>query len=842
MGKYSSYVLFLLLAVFVAILYANGFGPLDRAQRSLNDFLCRATADDTMRPGVAIVQVDSRAQKQFGEWPWKRDLIADLVAATAAGEPRVIVANFDLSEDVDQDSAGYTGILAGQFSWIDNVVLPYDIALTTFRGEVTSNPDYLFNYSVSIDDPLGLMDENASLIARKVFLPAEKLLESKPYLGFDYVEPDDDRIVRHQPLVVNYEGYYYPSLSLIAAAAYLGIQPSEIRVFEGEQIQLGMGPAIPINEQTESFVNFPPPGAFATFSAADVLSDSFDRNRLKNRLVIIGLDRGIDREAYTTPLQEDASRLEILAASAENFINEDFLTVRNNQTGLNLIILFAIGALCAFLLPQVSLLYRFVILTVGFVLLANVEYWMFSSFRTIPETIYIAVEFLLFMIAAPMLDTSLLRGEEQEEETSSKASYKNRQDAEPASQPVTGTVTETASDQIHEPTSAIDQPNAEPVGETVPLDHQAIDIDAGLDETIVSKESGTDADRDLSFAIISGDEPIATETTPEEDLSGNIEIDDIPYETNTGPDLDSFDSQPVAAADADASGSLLAQTPTGGIPTNLGRYQISGKLGKGAMGLVYKGVDPAINRPVALKTIRLDFVNDPEEMAELKERLYREAQAAGKLSHPNIVTIYDVGSEGPLQYIAMEYLEGRTLEDMIKKKTKFNYRILSQIIIQICSALQYAHEQGIVHRDIKPANIMILKDYRVKVMDYGIARIDTSSMTKTGIAMGTPNYISPEQLKGQKSDHRADIFSLGVVMYEMLLGRRPFKGENITSLIYTIINQEPDRPSDINPQIPLLFDHVIMKALQKDPSQRYQKAHEIAVDLKDFVESFASNG
>ncbi|HPI32970.1 MAG TPA: serine/threonine-protein kinase, partial [candidate division Zixibacteria bacterium] len=155
-------------------------------------------------------------------------------------------------------------------------------------------------------------------------------------------------------------------------------------------------------------------------------------------------------------------------------------------------------------------------------------------------------------------------------------------------------------------------------------------------------------------------------------------------------------------------------------------------------------------------------------------------------------------------------------------------------------ALQYAHEQGIVHRDIKPANLMVLRDYRVKVMDYGIARIDTSSMTKTGIAMGTPNYISPEQLKGQKSDHRADIFSLGVVMYEMLLGKRPFKGENITSLIYAIINQEPDKPSDVNPTIPLLFDHVIMKALKKDPAQRYQRAGEIAVDLKDFVESFAS--
>ncbi|MGH8016279.1 MAG: serine/threonine protein kinase, partial [Candidatus Zixiibacteriota bacterium] len=268
-------------------------------------------------------------------------------------------------------------------------------------------------------------------------------------------------------------------------------------------------------------------------------------------------------------------------------------------------------------------------------------------------------------------------------------------------------------------------------------------------------------------------------------------------------------------------------------------YQVTGILGRGAMGQVYKGTDPAINRPLALKTIRLDFLSDPSELEELKERLHREAQAAGKLSHPNIVTIYDAGSEGDLQYIAMEYLEGRTLESMIKKKVKFNYRIIAQIIVQICAALDYAHQQGIVHRDVKPANIMILNDYRVKVMDFGIARVDSNSMTKTGIAMGTPNYISPEQLKGQNVDSRADLFSLGVVMYEMLLGKRPFKGENITSLIYSIINQEPDKPSNANPQIPLLFDHIVGRALKKKPNERYQRASEIVTDLADFVESFS---
>ncbi|MCX6827448.1 MAG: serine/threonine-protein kinase, partial [candidate division Zixibacteria bacterium] len=224
--------------------------------------------------------------------------------------------------------------------------------------------------------------------------------------------------------------------------------------------------------------------------------------------------------------------------------------------------------------------------------------------------------------------------------------------------------------------------------------------------------------------------------------------------------------------------------------------------------------------------------------AELKERLFREAQAVGKLSHPNIVTIYDVGTEGNLQYIAMEYLQGQTLEEMIRRKVKFNYRIIAQIIAQICSALDYAHSRGIVHRDIKPANIMILSDYAAKVMDFGIARVDSSSMTRTGIAMGTPNYISPEQLQGKPVDHRTDIFSLGIVMYEMLLHRRPFRGENLTSLIYHIVNTEPEMPSAVDKSVPLLFDRVIAKALKKNPEERYQKAGEISAALSDFIDSF----
>jgi serine/threonine-protein kinase len=269
---------------------------------------------------------------------------------------------------------------------------------------------------------------------------------------------------------------------------------------------------------------------------------------------------------------------------------------------------------------------------------------------------------------------------------------------------------------------------------------------------------------------------------------------------------------------------------------HFGRYKILGTLGKGAMGMVYKGLDPAIDRPVALKTIRLDQIYEQGEAKELRERLNREAKAAGKLSHPNIVTIYDVGEESNIQYIAMEFLRGNTLESHIKTGLNWDYKTLSRVMVQICEALDYAHENGIVHRDIKPANIMILEGNKVKVMDFGIARLDKSaSMTQTGTALGTPNYISPEQLKGQPVDRRSDIFSLGVVFYELLTAQKPFKGETISALIYSILHTEPPPPSEVNLDVPRIFDKIIAKALVKDPDLRFGRAKDMADILRKLI-------
>jgi len=286
---------------------------------------------------------------------------------------------------------------------------------------------------------------------------------------------------------------------------------------------------------------------------------------------------------------------------------------------------------------------------------------------------------------------------------------------------------------------------------------------------------------------------------------------------------------PVSAAMASGD------TP-GPVMEHFGRYKILGALGKGAMGMVYKGLDPAIDRPVALKTIRLDQILEPNEANELRERLTREAKAAGQLSHPNIVTIYDVGQEGNIQYIAMEFLRGNTLESILSSGLNWDYKTLSKVMLQVCEALDYAHEHGIIHRDVKPANIMILEGSKVKVMDFGIARVDKSaSMTQTGTALGTPNYISPEQLKSLPVDRRSDIFSLSVVFYELLTGQKPFKGETLSALIYSILHTNPPAPSEINLDVPRIFDKIIAKGLVKDPDLRFQRAKDMGDILRKLI-------
>jgi len=269
--------------------------------------------------------------------------------------------------------------------------------------------------------------------------------------------------------------------------------------------------------------------------------------------------------------------------------------------------------------------------------------------------------------------------------------------------------------------------------------------------------------------------------------------------------------------------------------TKAGRYEIVGELGRGAMGVVYKAMDPVIGRTVAVKTIRLSEEGTGLSRPELLTRFQTEARAAGLLTHPNIVVVFDAGEEDGLYYITMELVEGKSLQALLDGGHAFPLPRTLRIMEQTCSALQFAHERNVIHRDIKPANLMLTADDTVKVTDFGTAKIlQFGTVQQTAHVMGTPSYMSPEQVKGRAVDGRSDIFSLGVMLYEMVTGEKPFPGQNITTVIYKIVNEDPVPPRQIDPSIHPGISAVIMKALVKEPDQRYQNCREMQEDLRNY--------
>ena len=274
-----------------------------------------------------------------------------------------------------------------------------------------------------------------------------------------------------------------------------------------------------------------------------------------------------------------------------------------------------------------------------------------------------------------------------------------------------------------------------------------------------------------------------------------------------------------------------------GMPKVIGRYEILEEVGRGSMGLVYKARDPRIGRVVALKTIAFSFPLGPGEEEEFLQRFYHEAQVAGRLNHPNIVTIYDVGEKAPGEdaYIAMEFVTGTNLHDLLAGGGRLPLLQVADVVEKLAQALDYAHENGVVHRDIKPANILMTESGQPKILDFGIARLAAGGLTRPGKFFGTPNYMSPEQVVGGEVDGRTDQFSLGVILYQLLTGEKPFVGDSVTAISYQVVNVDPPPPSKLNPALRPPFDRIMRKAVAKIASDRYARCQDLAADLKTAV-------
>jgi eukaryotic-like serine/threonine-protein kinase len=264
----------------------------------------------------------------------------------------------------------------------------------------------------------------------------------------------------------------------------------------------------------------------------------------------------------------------------------------------------------------------------------------------------------------------------------------------------------------------------------------------------------------------------------------------------------------------------------------LGRYEIVALVGEGGMGRVYKALDPAIGRTVAIKTLKVDL--DPEQLEEFKQRFFREARTAGRLQHPNVVTIYDAGEQDGLAYITMEFVEGRTLREILDAEAPLKVDTACRIASDVAGGLAAAHRQNVVHRDVKPANIMVGAGGAVKLMDFGIARLPDGMRTRTGLVLGSPTYIAPEQIVGHPVDGRYDLFSLGVVLYEMLAGAVPFRGNGVGELLYNMLNYIHAPPSLHNSRVPAVFERIFARALAKHPDDRYPTIDGFAHDLREW--------
>ncbi|MBU6437090.1 MAG: serine/threonine protein kinase, partial [Betaproteobacteria bacterium] len=264
--------------------------------------------------------------------------------------------------------------------------------------------------------------------------------------------------------------------------------------------------------------------------------------------------------------------------------------------------------------------------------------------------------------------------------------------------------------------------------------------------------------------------------------------------------------------------------------TQLGRYRVIAKIGSGAMGVVYRGTDPLLEREVAIKTIRIDV--SASEREEFKRRFFREAKSAARLNHPNIVTVFDAGEADDVAYIAMELLDGQDLRHFLTPENRLTLERCAAVVADVANALDYAHREGVIHRDVKPGNIVLLANGTVKLADFGIARLQSGNATQTGQMFGTPKYMAPEQITGRPADARTDIFSLGVVLYQLATGAAPFDGETFSSIMFSVIQEPALSPSDIIGKVPKGFEYIISKSLAKKPENRYQNAAEMERDLR----------
>jgi serine/threonine-protein kinase len=789
---------------------------------------------------VAIIAIDDQSIKNIGRWPWPRNVHAQVLASLKSAK---VVGNtiFYLEPQLDpglayinqidqlvsksaflgssdgvalqslvhqaQNALNTDAQLALSMQSANNVVLGMPFVIGTPQGNPDAPlPDYITKFAIQPVGDTALAEEDGLLPtpALAATPPIASIARHARAIGHLNSNPDIDGAIRVEPLVLQYYDQYYPSMALQIAASYLNLTTKDIQIRLGQGIQMGnvqiaTDAALQMNSFFYADKRGEPP--FKIDSFYDVYSGKIPSAKYQGKIVLIGMAASGDgSDMQVTPISASMPPITTLAHHVASILNEDFFISPPWATAFELLAWLLVSVYLIGLLPKLNAQHAtwftvgiaLTLLVTHFVLMTQQGWW-----------VQLMMPLLLLIVGHTLISTKRYLITEQS---------KTKADAESSDSNKNLALMLQSQGQLD---MAFDR-------------FRKCTLNDALMDALYSL--GLDFERKRQFnkaeAVFAY---MANHNAHYKDLAQRISSAKRLSETLI---LGSRGAQPS---------NLLSNNPALEKPM-LGRYQVEKELGKGAMGTVYLGVDPKIGRQVAIKTLALSQEFEASELEAVKSRFFREAETAGKLNHPNIVTIYDAGEEHDLAYIAMELLKGHDLNAYTKKDRLLPVNHVLNIIIKVAEALDYAHLQHVIHRDIKPANIMYEPDTQsVKVTDFGIARITDTSKTKTGMVLGTPNFMSPEQLSGKKLDGRSDLFSLGTTLYQLLTGELPFVGDSMANLMFNISQSTPKPMTDIVPVLPIALSATVNQLLEKDAANRFTNGRSLATALRNVLATLESN-
>ncbi len=782
---------------------------------------------------IVIIAIDDTSIERIGRWPWSRTELARMVRKLAKAKTKVVGMQIFLTESQSDvglkhirkikkyvSNARFPRAARRQVASIKRQLRAAEIEMDADRqlaqviplrknlympmffkvGEPIGNPDGALprfvrrNQLTTIHDSKN--NEYLPISTMAVNYPLRKFGNGTAGIGHLNLDPDSDGGIRKEVLLYEHYGKYYPSLALLMASRSLNLSPRHIRVELAKGVEVGKL-YIKTDKYMRMLTGFYPPKdgkpVFKTYSFVDVRDGKIPMRTFRNKIVIIGSTALGVGNYHLTPVNAAMHSPELTANIIASILNQDFYTHPATASAIEFALFTIVIFYLAWMLPRfragnaalMSLILLFALLIGGQIVLLSQKMWI--------QTVSPA---LLLLLGHLLLTTRrFLATEKLKDSAESDSAQTNR---------MLG-LTFQNQGQLD---MAMDK------FRRLPLDNSVLELFYNLALDFERKRQFSKAASCYDYI-----------------LQHNRKFRDVKKRRQQANQMEG--TIILGARGASAGGTLIIDS--GGVTENpiLGRYKLERELGRGAMGTVYLGKDPKINRVVAIKTLDLSAEFEESDIEQVKERFFREAETAGRLNHPNIVTIYDAGEEHDLAYIAMEFLKGEDLTKKLAAKKMLPVRWVLQVAIQVADALDYAHKLGVVHRDIKPANIMYNdNDNSIKVTDFGIARITDTSKTKTGVVLGTPSYMSPEQFSGKRVDGRSDLFSLGVTLFELLTGKQPFGGESLAELMYQITNKKHPNILKLRNDLPVCIKTIIDSALSKEPEDRFQSGEQFAQSLR----------